>query len=204
MPSEGSAGAPQSKRFFGRAKSGTVTAPLRLADLDVNQRRRALARCVLTIVISWVIILGAYYVLPIDRESELRAVFRVAADIALITSVFSWQLGRISRAELPELRAMEALGIVVVLFLALFSGIYLALSRNSGAFTQSLDQTKALYFTISVFSTVGFGDITPRTDPARLIVSAQMLLDLVVIGAVVRLIFNTARSRVGSTAAPLE
>jgi len=149
-------------------------------------------------------IFGAYYVLPIDRESELRAVVRLAADIALIASVFIWQIRRISRAELPELRAIEALGITVALFLVLFSGVYLALSRNTGAFTQSLDQTRALYFTISVFSTVGFGDITPRTDTARLIVSAQMLLDLVVIGAVVRLIFSAARSRVESTPVPSE
>ncbi len=150
------------------------------------------------------VIFGAYYVLPISRESELRAVVRLAADIALIASVFLWQIRRISRAELPELRAIEALGIIVALFLVLFSGVYLALSRNTGAFTQSLDQTRALYFTISVFSTVGFGDITPRTDTARLIVSAQMLLDLVVIGAVVRLIFSAARSRVESAPVPSE
>jgi hypothetical protein len=49
---------------------------------------------------------------------------------------------------------------------------------------------------------VGFGDITPRTDTARLIVSAQMLLDLVVIGAVVRLLFNAAKSRITPTSAP--
>jgi hypothetical protein len=63
-------------------------------------------------------------------------------------------------------------------------------------FTQALDHVQALYFTVSVFSTVGFGDITPRTDPARLVVAAQMLLDLVVIGAVVRLLLNAARNRV--------
>ena len=68
-------------------------------------------------------------------------------------------------------------------------------------FTQPLDHTRSLYFTVSIFSTVGFGDITPRTDPARIVVSAQMLLDLVLIGAVVRLIFNAARSRVASTGA---
>ncbi len=35
-------------------------------------------------------------------------------------------------------------------------------------------------FTISVFSTVGFGDISPRTDTARLIFSAQMPLGLII------------------------
>ena len=37
----------------------------------------------------------------------------------------------------------------------------------------------------TVLSTVGFGDITPRTDPTRVMVSIQMLLDLVLIGVVV-------------------
>ncbi len=174
---------------------------MRLADLTPPDRHRAILRCGLTILVAWVIIFGAYYVLPFGKESELRSAVRVGADVALIGSVFTWQIGRISRAELPELRAVEALGIVVALFLAVFSGVYLAMSHNTGAFTQPLDQTRALYFTISVFSTVGFGDITPRTDTARLIVSAQMLLDLVVIGAVVRLILNAARSRVESTSA---
>ncbi len=64
-----------------------------------------------------------------------------------------------------------------------------------------LDHVRALYFTISVFSTVGFGDIVPRSDTARVIVSAQMILDLALLGAVVRLIFNAARSRVEGRAA---
>ena len=38
------------------------------------------------------------------------------------------------------------------------------------------------------------GDITPKTDLARIIVSIQMLLDLVIIGAVVRLLFNAAQA----------
>jgi hypothetical protein len=107
------------------------------------------------------------------------------------------QLRRVSQAELPELRAVEALGIVLGVFLVGFSIIYLSMSRsNVHTFTQSLDATRALYFTISVFSTVGFGDITPRTDLARLVVSAQMLLDLAIIGVVVRMIFTAARSRI--------
>jgi voltage-gated potassium channel len=178
-------------------RNRTAETAVRLAELDRQRRRLAILRAAGTIALSWVLIVGAFYALPIGHESGLRAFLRLCADIALVGAVFAWQIRRISLAELPELRAVEALGIVVVLFLVAFSAIYLAMSHDAATtFTQPLDHTRALYFTVSVFSTVGFGDITPKTDSARLVVSAQMLLDLVLIGAVVRLLFNAARSRI--------
>jgi voltage-gated potassium channel len=184
-------------RSRSQRKERVAATAIRLADLDPVARRRALFRCAATIVLSWTFVIGAFYVLPIGHESGLRAIVRLGVDIALVGVVFAWQIRRISMAELPELRAVEALGIVVVVFLTLFSGIYLAMSHESAAtFTNSLDHTRALYLTITIFSTVGFGDITPRTDTARLVVSIQMLLDFVIIGAAVRMIFSAARSRV--------
>ena len=172
-------------------------AAVRLADLETSDRRRAILLCAATVAFSWIFIVGAYFALPIGHESGLRAVVRLAVDIALVAAVVLWQVRRITRAMLPELRAIEALGIIVAVFLVAFSAIYLAMSHESGTtFTLDLDHVQALYFTITVFSTVGFGDITPHTDAARLVVSAQMLLDLVIIGALVRLIFNAARNRV--------
>ena len=188
---------------MGRRKRTPSTA-IRLADLDKSQRRLAVVRSGAIIVLAWAVILGAFFVVPIGRQSGLREVVRIGADIALIGALVAWQIRRISVAALPELRAAEALGIVVAIFLVAFSGIYLSMSHHGAAnFTQPLDQTRALYFTITVFSTVGFGDITPRTDPARLIVAAQMLLDLALIGAGVRLILNVAKARVAPAAGPI-
>ena len=56
-----------------------------------------------------------------------------------------------------------------------------------------MTRTTALYFTVTVFSTVGFGDITPHTDLARLVTTTQMLADLVVVAVVVRLILGAAK-----------
>jgi voltage-gated potassium channel len=171
-------------------------APVRLVDLDKGLRRRAIFRSLTTIAIAWALLFTAFYVLPFNHFSGAREILRLGAVIALVAAVSVWQIRRIVTAELPELRAVEALGIVIAVFLVGFSVIYLSMSHNAPAtFTQKLDHTRALYFTITVFSTVGFGDITPRTDPARLVVAGQMLLDLAIIGAVVRLIINAARSR---------
>lgn len=186
----------------GRRRSSRIAAaPVRLAELETHQRRLAILRSAAIIALSSIFIFGAYFVIPIGHESGLRALLRLGADIALVGAVFAWQIRRIAVAELPELRAVEALGVVVVLFLVAFSAIYLAMSHQAAStFTQPLDHIRALYFTITIFSTVGFGDITPRTDAARLVVSAQMLLDLAIIGVVVRLLLNAAKSRITPTA----
>lgn len=176
--------------------------PLRLADLDPVRRRWAMVRSGLIILVAVGMLLGAYYALPFDHLSGERSVVRLSVVVALVAAVFVWQIRRISVAEVPELKAVEALGIVICVFLVGFSIVYLSMSHNRvTTFSQSLDHTEALYFTVSVFSTVGFGDITPRTDIARLVVSSQMLLDLAIIGIVVRMIFTAARSRFAPTGA---
>jgi hypothetical protein len=42
---------------------------------------------------------------------------------------------------------------------------------------------------------VGFGDITPETDGARLVVMVQIILDLVFIGLVVRVLLGAVQFR---------
>jgi hypothetical protein len=58
---------------------------------------------------------------------------------------------------------------------------------------QSLTRTDALYFTVTVFTTVGFGDIVATTQVARLVVTVQMILDLVVLGLGVRVFLGAVQ-----------
>lgn len=51
-----------------------------------------------------------------------------------------------------------------------------------------MTRTDALYFTVTVFATVGFGDIAAKTETARLVVTGQMIADLIVIGLGIRVI----------------
>jgi hypothetical protein len=63
-----------------------------------------------------------------------------------------------------------------------------ALSARS--FSQPLNHTDALYFTVTVFATVGFGDITATTAAARLVVTGQMIIDLIILGLGARVILG--------------
>ena len=53
---------------------------------------------------------------------------------------------------------------------------------------------------MTVFSTVGFGDIYPATEAARVMVIAQMILDLIVLGLGIRVFVSAVevgRQRTG-------
>ena len=68
------------------------------------------------------------------------------------------------------------------------------MQRASAAnFTQPLTRTDALYFTVTVFSTVGFGDISPKSEAARVILIIQMLGDIALLGAGARVLLGAVR-----------
>jgi voltage-gated potassium channel len=173
-----------------------------LGDLTPRERRREVARSSAHVIVAWVLLLGVFYAIPTGVSSSAGDLARVIIAVVLLGAVLAWQTYRIMRADFPELRAIVALGVVTPLFFVMFATIYLSMSAASGAtFTQGLDHTRALYFTITVFSTVGFGDITPATDTARLVVSAQMILGLILIGGVVRVLFGAAKQAVARAGA---
>jgi voltage-gated potassium channel len=99
-------------------------------------------------------------------------------------------LGALARASANT----AALGATLPLFLLVFASTYLGLaSSQAQAFNEPLSHTDALYFTLTVFSTVGFGDITPRSEPARMIVTVQMVGDLIVLGSLARVVVGAVR-----------
>jgi len=183
-----------------QAQPGPRTGTPRWTELDRSRRHRMIVRTILEVILTWVLLFGIYYLIPFTDRTSAEAVARFALGIVVFVLVFAWSLRRVTRAEFPGLRAVRALGVAIPLFLVVFAVLYLSLSQASAThFSEPLDHTGALYLVITVFSTVGFGDITPEGNLARISVSIQMLLDLVVIGAVVRLLTTAAKTGIGAT-----
>ena len=114
----------------------------------------------------------------------------LAGFIALVTL----QVRSIIRSPFPGLRAVEALAISVPLFLLLFAATYVVLANLSTRnFGGHLSHTDGLYFTVAVFSTVGFGDITAKTETARLVVTGQMIADLIILGLAIKVIVGAVK-----------
>ena len=105
-----------------------------------------------------------YYLLPLDHLANVPLAVILAAGLVILLAVATWQLHLVLRARYPAVRAGEALATTVPLFLLLFASAYFVMARASPAsFSHSLTRTDSLYFTVTTFSTVGFGDISRGT-----------------------------------------
>jgi voltage-gated potassium channel len=172
-----------------------MTAPARWTELDRRRRSRAILTTAVDVILAWILLFGAYYLVPFDDLTGRESLIRLVIGIAAFIVVLALQLHGVKRAEVPGLRAIQALGVTIPLFLVVFAIVYLSMSQSSTThFSEPLDHTGALYLVITVFSTVGVGDITPESNGARILISVQMLLDLIVLGAVVRLLVSAAKS----------
>src|SRR5262249_26176839 len=111
--------------------------------------------------------------------------------LMLLIGLIAGQARMIIRSPFPNLRAIEALATSIPLLLLLFAGTYVAMAtRSVGNFGEHLTHTDALYFTVTVFTTRGFGDITAKTEAARLVVTGQMITDLVILGLGIKIILG--------------
>ncbi|MCX5129695.1 potassium channel family protein [Streptomyces sp. NBC_00347] len=156
--------------------------------------RRLLAGCLLRSVGSVVLLTALFYLIPLEGGFGVLTVALLVLGLALFGGLVAWQVSAIAHAEYPRLRAVEALATAVPLFLVLFAASYFLLAEEvPPSFSEPLTRTDALYFTVTVFATVGFGDISPTTQVARALTTAQMAADLVVVGVIAKVLFGAVR-----------
>jgi voltage-gated potassium channel len=150
---------------------------------------RHVAWTVLRVLLSVAVLLAVYFWLPLNRYPTRVAIALLIVGLVLLIVLVAWQVRRIITDPRPRLRAIEALATSGPLFLILFASTYFVMGRFApDSFGVPLTRTDALYFTVTVLSTVGFGDITAQTETARLVVTGQMIADLVFVGLGLRVI----------------
>jgi len=166
----------------------------RPTDLPRAQRRRLIAGAVLRSVLVAAVLVVLYYLLPLDRPWDADTAVRLLVGLLVVAAVMVWGVRTVAGARYPGARAAEALALVLPFFLLLFASTYFEMERASAAsFTQPLTRTDALYFTVTVFTTVGFGDIAAKSETARVVLIVQMLADLVLLGAGVRVLLGAVQ-----------
>lgn len=143
-------------------------------------------------VVAVVGLLYAYFTLPMDLSFG-RDLGLGVLTLTLFAVIFARQVRRIRRARYPMLRAVEALVMVATLFVVVLAAVHVSLaSQNPDAYSEPMSRLDGIYFTVTVLATVGFGDIAPVSDEARIVTTLQMVGGVALLGAGVRFLFSVA------------
>ena len=166
-------------------------------DSDVTpprvRRRRPLMMLVGSLLVSTAIVF-AYFVLPLSSDLAADTTVELALGLAVLTVLLAWQIREILRSPYPAAQAVSALVVSVPLFLTLFAITYYLMGEaEPSTFSEPMTRLDSMYFTVTVFATVGFGDITAVSQGARAVTTVQMMGGLVLVGLIARVIVGAVQ-----------
>ena len=157
-------------------------------------RRRLVAGAVLRAALTTTILLTAYVLMPFTLISQARYLTAFVVGAAVVLAVLAVEFSRTMRSPYPRLRAVESLLTAGPLFIVLFATAHYVIGQQDPAgYTEPMTRLDALYFTVTTFATVGYGDISPHSEIARLVAMVQMVSGLILVGVIAKLLFGIAQ-----------
>ncbi|GAA5204281.1 potassium channel family protein [Streptomyces thinghirensis] len=140
----------------------------------------------------------AYFLLPLDHLGPQRPVLSWLLFALVLTFVAVMLLRQIRHVLLdrPETRPGVVIPLLIILSVHVFSAAYYALAKQPGEFTGLRTRVDALYFTVVTLATVGYGDITPRGQAARIVTVLQIAYSFVFLTAAATALTTRARDMV--------
>ncbi|MFE6194418.1 potassium channel family protein [Streptomyces sp. NPDC057838] len=158
-------------------------------------RRRASALALARALLIAAGLLTVYYLLPLDGRLTSGASAVLVCGLLLVVVVFWWEVRAIVDSPWPRLKAVEALATTLALFLLLFATAYFLLEHTTpGSFSEPLTKTDSLYFTLTTFTTVGYGDIAARSQTGRVLAMVQMLGGLLLVGVAAKILAGAVQA----------
>jgi hypothetical protein len=149
-------------------------------------------------------ILLFYFAVPVDTERApvgvlLGLILSAAALVGVVAVVVAEARGA---RRLVGRHFIIALEVAVVVFAFAY---YVIATNETGEFEGLGTRVDALYFSTATAATVGYGDVHPIGQGARVLVTVHMLFNLVFIAGVVNLVrdrMTERRAALHRTAAP--
>jgi len=169
----------------------------RYEELTRAGRRRVVTGVLLRAAAAVTLLMVGYYLAPLDRPLDPGTLIAFVLALAVVGAVIAWHVRNILTSDVPRLRAVQTVAVGVPMLLLVFASVYVQIETNQpNSFSETLSRTDALYFTVTVFSTVGFGDIAPKSELARIATMTQMLTGLIVLGLVAKIVFGAVQTAV--------
>jgi voltage-gated potassium channel len=166
------------------------------SELTRATRMRMITASLLRSAASVTVLVVLYYTAPLEQRLDSGWI-GFGFGLLVFAGVIGWQVRAITRSDFPRLQAIQAVSTGLPLLLLLYASTYIVIAHNQpDSFSEALSRTDALYFTVTILSTVGLGDIVPRTEFAQVVVMTQMLVGLIALGLVVRLLLGAVQEAV--------
>lgn len=141
------------------------------------------------VVANGVLLVALFYVVPFDDDRSL--LFRALGSAVVLVALAVVVARGLQRHADPVGRSVTTLLLVIVSFSAIFYG----LSRIEGQFAGLRTRTDALYFTVVTMATIGYGDIHPTGQAARIVTVLAVVFNLIFVAALVSTIAARLRDR---------
>jgi NADH:ubiquinone oxidoreductase subunit 6 (subunit J) len=134
---------------------------------------------------SAVVMVAVYFVLPLHFLGAHRAAVSWVAfvvGLGLVAVMLTVQVRNVLTGRAGTGPAWVIVGLMCLTVL-LFASAYFVLARQQGEFAGLHTRVDALYFTLITLATIGYGDISPIGQTARVVTMLQVLYSLVFLTA---------------------
>jgi predicted neutral ceramidase superfamily lipid hydrolase len=161
-----------------------------LVAIRVSVRRKAIFQIALAAAIASVTITAVAEIFDVDEWTIPSTILSLM--LLVITPVTV--MARVVREERVTLNTVYGAVCVYLLLSLLYAFIFFLIEEiDPGSFTLGSDQTTAvssfLYFSLVTQTTLGYGDITPKSEFAQSLASLQALMgQIFLVGTVARLV----------------
>ncbi|HET8602320.1 MAG TPA: potassium channel family protein [Marmoricola sp.] len=147
--------------------------------------------------VTLVLLTAGYFVVPFDLLGQgAEGWWRLVVSLALLAAlVVLFRLHLRRSAQQGELMQVQWLLAALYMLVLAFAMAYAVAERIDHAqFAELSSRMDALYLSANVVSTVGMGDVHATGTVGRVLVTLQMVVDVVYIGTAVRLLTTLGRS----------
>jgi len=138
-------------------------------------------------------VLTFYFLVPVSaNDAPVGALLGVMVGVVSLVAVTATVVSEVRRSEkrLKPIHLLVAFELVLVIFAF---GYYVVAIQHPGEFEGLHTRLDALYFSMATMSTVGYGDIHAAGQLSRLLVTVQMVFNLIFVATLVGLFQNRLR-----------
>jgi voltage-gated potassium channel Kch len=140
----------------------------------------------------------AYFLLPLDQLGPDRPALSwllFALALMVVAALLLRQIRHVLTGR-PDTHPGVVIPLLILLSVHVFAAAYYALAKQPGEFAGLRTRVDSLYFTVVTLATVGYGDITPRGQTARVVAILQIFYSFVFLTAAGTALGQQLRSRV--------